>query len=67
MSARRAQLFAETVCICCPYCGEPQPNASGSEMWIPQDIAKKNGLHRCVSCDREILILGDSKVQLWLR
>lgn len=62
-SARRAQLIAEAVSVCCAFCGTPQPNADGSEMWIPEDFDKKNGKHACVSCDEPILIFSDSKAQ----
>lgn len=30
---RRAQLVADSFSVCCPECGEPQPNYMGSEMW----------------------------------
>ena len=63
MAARRAQLVAEAVSVQCPYCGEPQPNQNGSEMWIPEDFAKKSGVFECVGCEEKVLIVGDSKVQ----
>lgn len=63
---RRAQLIAEAVSVCCPYCGEPQPSRNGSEMWTHEDFAVAalvSGKKNCVSCDAPMLILGDSKAQ----
>ena len=58
---RRAYLIAEGVSVCCPFCGDCQPNDTGSELWIPQDFIRKSGKHFCVSCDAPILIFNDSK------
>ena len=62
---RRAQLIAEAVAVCCPFCGEPQPNHFGSEMWTPQDFARSAsvGMRECVSCEARILIAHDPRVQ----
>jgi len=58
---RRAQLMAEAVACCCPWCGEPQPNKDGSEMWTREDFARKYGIHECVSCEKEFVIAPDSR------
>jgi len=65
--ARRVQLVAESVSVCCPFCGEAQPNAQGSELWIPQDFMHKAGKSQCVSCDAPILIFSDPKAQFGVR
>jgi len=57
---RRAQLVAEAVAVCCPDCGEPQPNHEGSEMWLREDFAKSKTLRDCAACDRPLLISSDS-------
>lgn len=58
---RRARLIAEAVAVCCGYCGEPQPNYEGSEMWLAADFEHKSGRHQCVSCDEVILIESCSR------
>lgn len=61
MAIRRARLFAEAVTVACGYCGEPQPNREGSEMWIAEDFQHKSGRHQCIACDEWILIESDSR------
>jgi len=58
---RRCQLLAEAVSVCCPFCGDAQPNKDGSEMWTRGDFEYKTGVRACVSCDREVLIDYDPK------
>src|SRR5258706_11767239 len=54
---RLAQLLAEAVSVCCPHCGEPQPNKDGSEMWTREDFTEQSiGVRKCSSCDARILI-----------
>lgn len=66
---RRAQLVADAVNVCCPWCGEPQPNGNdGSEQWTSKDIGDtieglRAGILTCVSCDKAFLLTSDSKVQ----
>jgi hypothetical protein len=61
--ARRAQLFAEAVAVLCPWCGEPQPEKGGSEMWTRSDFDYKSGIFPCVACDEPVLITVDPKAQ----
>ena len=61
--ARKAQLVAEAVTVVCPFCGEPQPGVNGSEYWTHEDFAKLSGRRKCSSCDEEITVVTDSKVQ----
>jgi len=35
---RRCLIVAEAVAVGCPYCGDLQPNADGSEMWLRSDF-----------------------------
>lgn len=64
MRTKRAQLIAEAVAVVCPSCGEPQPNKAGSQMWTPDDFRNLiNPIRKCVSCDQELLISSDPKVQ----
>jgi len=66
-----AQLVTEAVSVCCPYCGEPQPNPSdGSEQWMKSDFERFNKEHGvgpytkdCVSCDAQMFIFGGGKAQ----
>lgn len=64
---RRAQLLAEAVTVCCPYCGEPQPNRDGSEMWTREDFQRlaTAGQERkvCTSCDETMHVGADSRAQ----
>ena len=62
---RRCQLFCEAVSVCCPWCGEPQPNKDGSEMWTPSDFTKAADSDRkritCVACDEVMWLMNDVK------
>lgn len=65
---KRAQLIAEAVAVVCPYCGECQPNCrDGSHLWLPEDFDlfhhHKGSKMDCVSCDKQLLIGHDTKVQ----
>jgi hypothetical protein len=61
---RRAQLLAESVAVCCPSCGEAQPNRNdGSEQWLTEDFQRLTDTRAtCVSCEAKFLIFSDSKV-----
>jgi hypothetical protein len=60
---RRAQLVAEAVSVCCPRCGDAQPNKNGSELWTSEDFMNlEGGIRPCVSCEERMLIVSDSKV-----
>jgi hypothetical protein len=59
-----AQIVCEAFNVCCPECGEPQPNAHGSELWIVDDLKKKSGRFECISCDAPILIQWRSTARL---
>lgn len=56
MAARKSILIASSVSVVCPYCGDCQPNADGSEMWIEEDFQDKHGTFKCVACDKSIVI-----------
>jgi len=56
------QIVAEAVTVLCPYCGQPQPNAQGSEMWTAEDF-KHSGKRTCVSCEQPIMVVGSTKIQ----
>lgn len=58
---RRAQLIAESVAVCCPYCGEPQLNRQGSEMWTAQDFIGAPSRIKCNSCDETMSVSHESK------
>jgi hypothetical protein len=61
---RVAQLVAEAVAVTCPYCGEPQPNKDGSEMWVKEDFTVDTEVPRkCVSCDETMRIFGGSNAK----
>lgn len=67
---RRAQLVADAIAVLCPYCGEPQPNKTdGSEQWTADNFVKILGCSHiiCVSCDKPMLAVPDSKVQFCWR
>lgn len=55
---RRAQIAAESVCVICPHCGEPQPNpyGGGSHQWAPHEVVKGSGRREFVSCDGPMFI-----------
>ena len=59
-----AQILCELFNVCCPECGEPQPNADGSELWIVDDFKKKRGTFDCVSCGAMMLIKWRSNARL---
>ena len=60
--ARRAYLVTDVVGVCCPFCGDAQPNPTdGSEQWQRSDFEKVTGSKPCVSCDAPILITPDPK------
>ena len=73
---RYAQLIAEAVNVCCPWCSAPQPNRTdGSEQWMAADFAvivvtpvvdradfSETFEVECVSCDELMLISKEPKV-----
>lgn len=70
---RRAQLIADAVNVCCPWCGDAQPNpVDGSEQWTIENFRveetrtngrrKRSHRRHCVSCDKPMLIDCDPKV-----
>lgn len=61
--ARRAQLIAESVAVCCQACGEPQPNSTGSEMWTAEDFMHSEATRECAACDTPLIIAMDPKAQ----
>jgi hypothetical protein len=61
--ARRVQLVAEAVAVCCPACGEPQPNYMGSEMWTAEDFVHAEATRECAACDTPLIVAADSKAQ----
>lgn len=74
---RQAQLVADTVAVCCPYCGEAQPNVSGGdEAWTKADFVRfdKEPLNKherhskkaqllCVFCDKPMLVFDGKTAQ----
>jgi len=63
MAAKRAQLIVDAFAVCCPYCGEPQPCANGSELWTRDDFRGKAGERECVSCGETMSLNVHSRVQ----
>lgn len=55
---RKAKFEALTVNVVCPYCGEPQPNSTGSDMWDSQDVLESSQMRRCnaFACQKEMLV-----------
>jgi len=60
---RKAQLIAESVSVCCPHCGEAQPDKNGSELWTEESFIHKQGKFMCVSCEEEMSIWTGSTAQ----
>lgn len=65
---RHAQYAAYAVAVLCPYCGEPQPNQSGSEMWDESDFkyTPQGGIFpdtmKCASCETRFSVAMPSKM-----
>lgn len=59
-----ATLVAEAVNVCCPHCGEPQPDPdNASHMWTHAQVARVNGTRRtCTACDEPMLVQTQRKV-----
>jgi hypothetical protein len=60
---RIGHLVAEAVSVCCPFCGESQPDANGSEMWTIESFLRKSGETSCVSCDKRFKIVLSKKAR----
>lgn len=61
MRKKHAVIVCEAIAVCCPHCGEAQPNRDGSEMWtIDEYNAEFNDdrsvRRECVSCDKGFLL-----------
>ena len=62
---RQAQIFAHSLEVCCPYCGEPQPAPSnGSDSWLIEEVALHIGPKTCVSCDKDFQLNIQTKVNV---
>lgn len=62
---RQARLVADAVAVCCPYCGEPQPNpVDGSEQWDKGHFRAYDDRPRkkCVACDEEMFVFSLQEV-----
>ena len=65
-TVRHAQLVADAVAVCCPYCGEPQPNPTdGSEQWELRHFRMYAERPRksCCACDEEMFVFHSKNVQ----
>lgn len=60
---RRAQLVADGVAVLCPFCGEPQANRDGYEMWTKEEVRRMSGIRACASCDEPMLVSDDPHAQ----
>ena len=61
---RRSPCYLDCTCfrVCCPACGEPQPNPTGSDLWTLDELrAAESDSDRCnrecVSCDKRLHLL----------
>ena len=58
MATRTAQLIASSVSVCCPYCGEPQPDPDhGSDMWTADQIDQHAGVVTCPACEAKVAVV----------
>lgn len=63
MARRVAQLVAEAVAVLCPYCGEPQANKDGSQLWLKFEVKDADSTVVCQSCDAEMYVFNSKKVK----
>ena len=63
---RAAVVSAATIEVCCPKCGEPQPEPrDGSHLWTSEQLKASAGQRReCVSCDAPMFLDAPNKVLL---
>lgn len=67
-SRRPAQVTAGVLNVCCPYCGEPQPNPdNGADGWTGAELfeqAAAGPKRECVSCDEAFLLVSVSTARV---
>lgn len=52
----KAKIVVEAFALCCPKCGEPQPNRIGSEMWTAEDLPDSVETLLCMMCGTEMAV-----------
>jgi hypothetical protein len=65
VTGRRAvKVYAESVVVCCPHCGQQMPSKTGSYQWTEEDFrADYAVLGNCVDCNGQIRIVRPSRVE----
>lgn len=66
MNGRRVvKVYAESVVVCCPHCGQQMPNKDGSYQWTEEDFRSEHGVRfgTCVDCNGQIRIVRPSRVE----
>lgn len=68
MRLRNAVITAATLEVCCPHCGDPQPNPrDGSHLWMPEEVKQQiaETVQRvCVACDEPFALIEQSRVSV---
>lgn len=65
MTKRIAQIFAVTIEVHCPHCGDAQPSpVDGSHIWLPSQVLTNEGKRTCVACDEEFTLIPQSRAQV---
>lgn len=61
-----AQIFAASLEVHCPECGEPQPSPeNGSDIWTIQEVQDNQGHRVCVACDEPFDLHSVRKAQVF--
>lgn len=53
----KAKIVVEAFALCCPKCGEPQPERrTGSEKWTAEDLPHNVETLLCMMCGTEMAV-----------
>lgn len=62
---RNASLFVETLNVCCPHCGMPQPSpGDGTDAWTPTSMKENLGPKTCTECDEKFMLMDQSSAAI---